>query len=290
MNTTITLIGDWHGYAGQARRVLTHPTTQSTDIFLHLGDFGIWSPHPPVTPKYLAQIQKALESHPSPQTPNLFFIDGNHESFSYLYEFPLVPSPYDTPENPQPYVRQMRPYAPNVYHLPRGTVHNFGTPLNFLAFGGAYSIDQAQRIPLQSYWPQEIPSLQEYQKALYATPDPSNPNQKIDIMLTHDTPILPPHVINRRLQDRPHSFRFYGRNHVLASDAFGPSMLAPLLRRHAPRYLFYGHNHEKLYSTYTSPDGSFTELVGLDEGAAQPIHHHIHTIKINHDTKEIEHL
>ena len=137
MNTTITLIGDWHGYAGQARRVLTHPNTQSTDIFLHLGDFGIWSPHPPVTPSFLRTIQKALDQHPSSQTPNLFFIDGNHESFSYLYEFPLVPSPYDPPTNPQPYVRQMLPYAPNVYHLPRGTIHNFGTPFNFLAFGGA---------------------------------------------------------------------------------------------------------------------------------------------------------
>lgn len=215
------------------------------------------------------------------------FLTGN--CFPYLYQFPLVPSPYDTPENPQPYVRQMRPYAPNVYHLPRGTVHNFGTPLNFLAFGGAYSIDQAQRIPLQSYWPQEIPSLQEYQKALYATPDPSNPNQKIDIMLTHDTPILPPHVINRRLQDRPNAFRFFGKEHVLRSDQFGPSLLLPLLQRHAPRYLFYGHNHEKLYSIYTHPDGSYTELIGLDEGSVQPLIKHIHFIEINHETGEITH-
>lgn len=215
------------------------------------------------------------------------FLTGN--CFPYLYSFPLTNSPF--PNDPQP-VRQMLPYAPNVYHLPRGSVHSFGTPLNFLAFGGAYSIDRGLRNPpppenpnpkknKPSFWYEEVPSPEEFQRALYATPRPNAPHSTIDIMLTHDTPLLPPHVTARRLAGRQRAYAFFGKEHVLKSDAFGPSLLAPLLAQHQPQYLFYGHNHERLYSRYEHPDtGKITELIGLDEGSAQPIQKHIQHMQI----------
>ena len=88
------------------------------------------------------------------QDYTVLFIDGNHENFEKLNGFPI-----ETWHGGR--VHKIRG---NVIHLMRGEVYDIEGHTVF-AMGGGYSMDKAYRTQGVSWWPQEMPSQEEYDNA-----------------------------------------------------------------------------------------------------------------------------
>lgn len=101
------------------------------------------------------------------------FIDGNHENFDLLEQYPVTSFCGGK-------VHQIRP---SVYHLMRGQVFMLCGRRVF-TMGGARSTDMPFRKPGISWWPQEIPSRSEMEEG-YAS---LNRWEDIDLVVTHDAP------------------------------------------------------------------------------------------------------
>lgn len=85
---------------------------------------------------------------------NIYWVDGNHENFDLLNNYPIV----DFNGGKSHKIRD------NIYHLIRGEIYTFGDK-KILAFGGANSTDKYLRKEGTSWWPQEVPSEDEKEHA-----------------------------------------------------------------------------------------------------------------------------
>lgn len=102
------------------------------------------------------------------------FIDGNHENFALLNQYPVVDFCGG----------KAHQIKPSLFHLMRGEIFTIDG-LKFFVMGGASSHDKAGRKEGKSWWPEELPSNEEYQNAL-ANLDTHN--WIVDFVLTHCAP------------------------------------------------------------------------------------------------------
>lgn len=136
------------------------------DYMIILGDFGaVWD-------KYTdGKILSWWESRPY----TTLFIDGNHENFDLLDKYPIE----------EKLGGKVGIIKPHVWHLLRGESYHIAGR-DFWCFGGARSIDLANRRMGKTWWPQEMPSDEDYQNGLIGL---EKINYKPDYILTHDAPI-----------------------------------------------------------------------------------------------------
>lgn len=73
---------------------------------------------------------------------------------------------------------------PRTFYLMNGEIYNIGGIKSFV-FGGADSIDKAYRVPYVSWWPEEIPSYDEFRRGLNNLEKNS---WDIDLFLAHTCP------------------------------------------------------------------------------------------------------
>ena len=136
------------------------------DYVIVLGDFGlVWD-----NSKTDLYWRKWLDSKPW----TTLFIDGNHENFNLLYEFPMVDK----------LGGKLRQISESIYHIPRGEIIKIEDK-TFFGFGGARSIDKVYRKENISWWKQEEPSKAEMD---YGVSNLENVNFKVDYVLTHTCP------------------------------------------------------------------------------------------------------
>ena len=102
------------------------------------------------------------------------WIDGNHENFDMLYQFPLEDK----------FGGKVRQIAPDIYHLDRGQVLTIDGKKIF-CMGGACSVDKAYRTEHISWWPQEMRDDGEYRNA---TKNLEECGFTVDYILTHTAP------------------------------------------------------------------------------------------------------
>jgi len=102
------------------------------------------------------------------------FVDGNHENFDSLSTFPVVDFCGG----------KARKISNSIYHLMRGQVFTIEGH-TFFTMGGAESVDKHQRVEGISWWPQEMPSDEEYEEAFSNL---EKVNYKVDYVLTHSAP------------------------------------------------------------------------------------------------------
>lgn len=102
------------------------------------------------------------------------WIDGNHENFDILREFPLT----------EKFGGLVREIAPDIFHLDRGQVLTIGGKKIFV-MGGARSHDIEYRTEHISWWEQEMPNRQEMERAIESL---DRNNWKVDYVLTHCAP------------------------------------------------------------------------------------------------------
>ena len=105
---------------------------------------------------------------------HILFVDGNHENFPLICGYP------EETWNGGRIHRIRR----NIYHLMRGQIYTIEGKSIF-TFGGAYSIDKAFREEGKSWWPQEMPSEEEYDQAWKNLQDHG---WRGDYILTHAAP------------------------------------------------------------------------------------------------------
>ena len=99
------------------------------------------------------------------------FVDGNHENHKLLNTFPVV-------QWNGGLVHRIRP---TVLHLMRGQVYEIAGR-TFFTMGGAQSSDKIYRVKDSSWWPEELPSNEEYETALGNL---ERHNWNVDYVLTH---------------------------------------------------------------------------------------------------------
>lgn len=183
------ITGDAHGEIGRfSPEVMPQQAQWSCkDKLIFAGDFGyvfLGEKRTPAEKNNLdALAQKPFE---------ILFVDGNHEGFDALAEYPEVIR-YGAP------VRKIRD---NIYWLQRGYIYNIDGKRIFV-MGGAYSMDKAfrldyYRISGQKIWfEQELPCSAEYQRAIENL---KACNMEVDYVITHTAPIS---IACRLLRHRP---------------------------------------------------------------------------------------
>ena len=138
---SIYVTGDTHGDKG--RIVEFDKVLKAGDIVIVCGDFG-YLYYDDVKERHFLDDMEAR-----PYT--ILFADGNHENFPAIYSYP------EEIWNGGKIHRIRK----NVIHLCRGQVFEI-EGLKFFTFGGGYSLDKASRTEGRGWWPQELPTQEEY--------------------------------------------------------------------------------------------------------------------------------
>lgn len=134
------------------------------DVVVILGDFGcVWNGG-----KSDQHWLKWLQRKPW----TTLFVDGNHENFKLLYQYPVI----------EKYGGKVSEINDSVFWLRRGELYNIDG-YRIWTFGGATSIDKMYRTKDVSWWPQEIPTHEEMQYGINKIE-----NQDVNFIFTHTAP------------------------------------------------------------------------------------------------------
>lgn len=145
-----------------------HPALSSGDILIVNGDFGIgfWNG------RYWSE--ETFFDWISEQEYTVLFVDGNHENFNKLNDYPVELWNGG----------RIHKIRHNLIHLMRGEVYNIDG-ISVFAFGGGYSIDKYRRQENVSWWRQEMPSEEEYKNA---EKNLQKVDYQVDYIITHTAP------------------------------------------------------------------------------------------------------
>lgn len=226
----IAIAGDWHANTKYAKKAIHWAAKQGAQAILHCGDFGY-----DFTPPYIRFLTKALTSHDM----HLWFVDGNHENFDWLYSQELSSD-------------GLRWLSERIAHIPRGFVWEWhGT--RFMGFGGAVSVDQKYRVLGSSWWPEEAITYRQLSSAMDNVPE-----RDIDVLITHDAPTCA-----------------YTESSALPADIerlcdHSRSCIQHLMEWVCPAFLFHGHYHRYGSGYFEHPEkhSCGTLVCGLDKDGA----------------------
>lgn len=165
----IYITGDVHGMPWLSKRLNTRSFPEQKqltkqDIVIIAGDFGlIWDGQKEdrYWLKWLDEVK--------PFTT--VFIDGNHENFDLLEQFPVE----------QWNGGGVHRINDSVLHLMRGQVYTIEDK-RFFTFGGAASHDREYRKEGKTWWEREMPSAEEY---AYGLQQLEKHNWDVDVVITH---------------------------------------------------------------------------------------------------------
>lgn len=167
----ILVTGDTHGYDDIAkldRRNFKFKDCGLTkdDYLIICGDFGmVWD-----NSKEDMWWRRWLEQKPY----TTLFVDGNHENFDLLYEFP----------EEEWHGGRVHRISDSILHLMRGQVFDI-QGMSFFTMGGACSHDMKYRTEGKNWWQRELPDDDEYETARKNLEKCGN---KADVIITHCAP------------------------------------------------------------------------------------------------------
>jgi hypothetical protein len=219
---TYLFVGDTHGDFDFVTSAIEHARRYGAEI-IQLGDWGfIW----PGSMKV-----KELSATLVAQGVTMRFVDGNHDDHPKLRKLVRTCAPATI--------------APRVIYQPRGSVHQDEDGTRFLFCGGAPSIDRAFRTKGRSWWPEEIITDDEFERAL-STDGP------VHVLVTHDAPSFPP------------GFTAKGSPGYQRDQESSMKKIDALVRHHRPILHVHGHWHHR----YQRQHEVGTCIEGLDCNAA----------------------
>lgn len=168
----IYLVGDTHGEL-EIYKVIHFFRTESLagnltdeDYLIILGDVGLcWDGG-----RNDAYVKNCLEALPL----TTLWIDGNHENFDIIDSLPVT----EWKGGKVQYIGK------KIIHLMRGYVYDI-CGRSFFAFGGGFSIDKMYRREGVSWWPREMPSVEEYERGRENLARRKN---QVDYIITHTAP------------------------------------------------------------------------------------------------------
>lgn len=231
----LLVAGDIHGDRTHLQKLIRIAKEHDCQAILQVGDFGFWL-HRSDDARALRGISKALEK----ESIDLFFIEGNHDSYDSLWG-------YDHPTNDG-----WPTISPRVYYAPRGSRWTWRGK-RFLAVGSGVSMDKPSRLnreakngkPHTYWWPQE--ALTDEQVELISN------GGEVDVIVSHDCPL--------------------GAS-LDGTDAIGEKTdpdstdnrrrLRRIVDAAAPQLLLHGHYHHRHSGGYMSyPLGRVVRIEGL---------------------------
>lgn len=169
---TIYVTGDIHGDIDigklHANRFKEGNQLTKDDYLIICGDFGlVFDPYETKSERYML---KWLNEKPW----TTLFVDGNHENFDRLEYYPQK----------ELFGGKVHEIMPSIFHLMRGEIYTIDDKKLF-CFGGAFSHDRQYRTIHKSWWPQELPTIDECN---HARKNLEKLDQKVDLIITHDAP------------------------------------------------------------------------------------------------------
>lgn len=225
----VAIAGDWHGNGSWAYNAITYASRKGADTIIHVGDFGHWVPGE-ATEEYLDTVEEACQDN----LVRLYWIDGNHE-----YHPHRETGGFNDPAQ-----------RPLTTYLPRGTRWRWWGK-NFMAVGGAFSIDRYLRTEGRSWWPGELLTPED---VAHACAEPHD----LDVIITHDCP-TGVNIPGIGPDSKPRG----------GADSWPPNMLAgarahrlkmrEIWDTHHPQRWYYGHYHVPSEIWYGP-----TRFIGLD--------------------------
>jgi predicted phosphodiesterase len=219
----IAVAGDWHGSAAWARKACDHARDQGAEVLLHVGDFGY---------QFIPWFLDAVDGAELP----VWFVDGNHDDHDWLARQPVDPDGR----------RQLSEY---VWHLPRGFRWTWDG-VQFLACGGAYSVDRGWRVLGSSWWAGETISDDDVARCVAGG--------RADVLLSHDAPsgfVIP------TIDDRgtPAPFPPF----ALAESGRHRQQLRRVVDAVRPSVVLHGHYHHA-YAADVDLGYGQVRVIGLD--------------------------
>lgn len=220
----IYITGDLHGEWPRLFHIAEEKHMQPNDYLIICGDCGLLFYDDDREQRVLNDIFRRFPG-------TLLFIDGNHENFSAFSRYPVENFCGGRAHR----IRR------NILHLMRGEVFTLENK-RFFTFGGARSIDASLRIPNVSWWPEEMPSPEEYDRARETL---KKYNYTVDYILTHEAPLRIAYMeLARKTGSR-----------FITPDPYAEPLQKFLdykvLRRCTYKMWFCGHWHDdKLYPAY----------------------------------------
>ena len=161
----IYITGDIHGditrFSDKRLRKL-----KKNDCLIVCGDFGfIWDG---------SKKEKAILKKLGKKRYNILFVDGCHENFSLLNDYP------ESEWNGG----KVHIISGRLMHLMRGSLYKIGDT-KLLAFGGGQSDDADIRKPANTWWKEEVPEQSEID---YAKERLKSTDNIVDYIVTHEPP------------------------------------------------------------------------------------------------------
>lgn len=166
----IFVTGDTHGSHDIRKLNMKHFPQQNNltkdDFLIVCGDFGlVWDG---------TAEEKYWQNWLNEKSFTTLFVDGNHENFNMLNEYPIEIWNGGA----------VHKISDSIIHLMRGQVFELHGK-SFFTMGGGLSIDKNRRIEGKSWWAEEIPSFWEYDSAIENL---NTYNWEVDYILTHSAP------------------------------------------------------------------------------------------------------
>ncbi|HEX6682975.1 MAG TPA: metallophosphoesterase, partial [Candidatus Limnocylindrales bacterium] len=203
----IAFTGDVHMNAAWTRQAIEHALELGADVIVQLGDFAYT-----LAPKFMRTVEKTLADADIP----LLFVDGNHEAFDLLLRYRI-------------HDNGLRKLTDHVWHLPRGFRWQWGG-LDWVALGGAHSVDRQWREPGISWWREETITPQQEKRAIE--------RGLVDVLIAHDCPTG---VVVPGVDDRSEPAPFPELELLLAGAH--RDVLRRVVDAVQPRAIWHGHYH-----------------------------------------------
>lgn len=195
----IYITGDTHGSIDihkLNKRCFDDTNLTKDDYLIICGDFGLVWDNSPEEKYWLDWLNE--------KNYTTLFIDGNHENLSLLNSYPVEIWSGG----------KIHKIRDSVFHLIRGQVFTIDNHTYF-TMGGAASVDKDWRTPGKSWWPEEMPSNDEYEEAIQNL---KLHNHQVDYIITHTAPtsivnqlipeIKPPDRLTDFLEDIKKSVKY----------------------------------------------------------------------------------
>lgn len=225
--TRIAILGDTHGSMTRPHKI--RKAMQDAEFGIVVGDFGYW-PREPWWDAWIEELNAILRDNGK----RLWFVDGNHEDFVSLKVAEAV--------RPRDEFGAIK-ISSQVAWFPRGSRWNWGGK-EWLAMGGAPSIDQGYRLRQEEYYGKSRHWWFEEENITLSDIEAAG-NKPVDYLVTHDGP--------RNIPMRLFPFGDMSRQ-----------MLSDLALEVKPSQWFHGHYHE--FMAYDFPEyNNFCKVWALDE-------------------------
>ena len=230
--THVVVAGDWHANIDWVGKAIPSIARDAPGVrtILHVGDFGIWAGVG--GRKYLDALDFWCDRA---GISRVLVTPGNHEDWNWL----------DKEFNSQP----GKLVSSRVEVLPRGYRFEIGGR-TFASFGGAASVDFEMRSAGIDWFPGEMPTEQDVERAIGGGP--------VDVLLTHETVDGGTHASEHLLRRNPMGWSPEALDYSSRSRA----LVTRVWERVAPKLLFHGHMH--VADKITLPTGQQVISLGRD--------------------------